>query len=594
MRVADTADRVPDASGAAWAAFDAAWYAMRYREAAAEAGGSDAPRLLAHYLGSGRARGHAPNPFFDEGFYLARYPEVAAAVRAGTCASGFAHYSLHGHREGRDPHWLFGTAQYRTLNPGLDLNGLPAQGFADAYDHYLRVGSIEGRRASLFLDPAHALARMAPAAATAARAEGVFRHLVARLPGEADAIEASPWFDAAWYLDTYPAVAREIAAGRWQGALHHYLANPTPAAFDPLPAFSERYYRHIHPDVAQQVQAGRLRSGYEHFLADGAAKLRSPMPMLDLGEYADANLPAEGTPPAARGLAAFRRLVAAFAPRATGAVAARGEVVLVLGMHRSGTSFVAGQLVRAGLSVPGTPMLGEGGTEGGFFEPREVVALNETTLRAAGGGWHDMLRPRLLDDPAAARRLRMSAEALLGNILAAPGGAVIKDPRMCLVLPCWLDALEALGARARLVVVVRSAEEVALSLHRRNGISLVHGRLLWARYNLELARGLVARGRQPDAVLRYDALDRGLAALAGVLGLPALAAGAPGWRPGGGAAPAVAAGEPGAGLERIAGAIVDAASFFAVAEALEAELAAVQALAPLVGPLLHPYRRMEL
>jgi hypothetical protein len=267
--------------------------------------------------------------------------------------------------------------------------------------------------------------------------------------------------------------------------------------------------------------------------------------------------------------------------------------LLVLGMHRSGTSFVAGQLVRAGFAVPGTPMLGDGGTEGGFFEPREVTALNEAMLRATGAGWHDVLRPRLLDDPAAAARHCATAATLLDNLLAGPGRAMIKDPRLCLVLPCWLDALDALGLRARLVVVVRSPVEVALSLQRRNGISLIHGQLLWARYNLELARGLMARSRQPDAVLRYDALDRGLAQLGTTLGLPLLAEGALAWRPAGSGAEAVSAEGPGARLERIAEGIVDAASFFAAVDALEAELAPVQALAPLIGPLLDPFRRLE-
>lgn len=571
--MADTAEHVPDAPDAAWAAFDPDWSAAQ-------------------------GHGHASNPFFDERFYLARYPEIAAAVRAGQVPSGFAHYCRFGHREGRDPHWLFSERLYHALNPGLDEPALAAGGFANGYDHYLRVGSLEGRQASLFLDPAHALTRMAPAEAAEARATGVFRHLVTRRPGEADAIKASAWFDADWYLGAYPDVAREIAAGRWQGALHHYLANDTPTAFDPLLLFSEAYYLHTYPEIAAAVAAGMFRNGYDHFLACGAAEFRSPTPQIDLREYAEANPPPEGSAPVADGLAAFGRLLAAFrpqpgAPRAAAAGAGPREVVLVLGMHRSGTSFVAGQLVRAGLRVPGTPMLGDGGTEGGFFEPREVVALNEATLRASGGGWHDVLRPRLLDDPAAAARLRAAATALLDNLLAAPGAAMIKDPRLCLVLPCWLDALDALGLRARLVVVVRSPQEVALSLHRRNGISLAHGRLLWARYNLELARALAARGRQPDAVLRYDALDRGLAQLAETLGLPALAEGAPAWRPGGGAAEATSAEAPGGGLERIAEGIVDAASFFAAADALEAELAPVQALAPLIGPLLDPLRRMD-
>jgi hypothetical protein len=591
--VSDGSLHGPDAP---WARFDVAWYAARYPDAVAEAGSAAPEALAAHYAHAARAGGHAPNPFFDERFYLARYPEIAAAVRAGAVPSGFAHYCGPGHREGRDPHWLFSERLYRALNPELDQRTLAAGGFASGYDHYLRVGDAQGRRAGPFLDPAHALARMAPAAAAAARETGVFRHLVTLSPGAADAIDASPWFDGAWYRGAYPAVAKEIAAGRWQGALHHYLANDTPTAFDPAPMFAEAYYLHRYPDVAAAVAAGTFRNGYAHFLAHGAAEFRSPAAEIDLEEYAAAHVPAGSVAPAARGLAAFGRLLAAFrAPAAArrAAVAARRPDVLVLGMHRSGTSFVAGQLVRAGLGVPGTAMLGDGGTEGGFFEPREVVALNEAMLRAAGGGWHDFLRPRLAEG-----RLGASATALLGNLLAAPDATVIKDPRMCLALPAWLDALDSIGRAARLVVVVRSPHEVALSLQRRNGFSLAHGRLLWARYNLELLRGLAARGRRPDALLRYDALDAGMAALAPLLGLPGLAGGIEGWRPsspvgGPDQAPDEAAEGLGGGLEALAAGISDVAAFMAAAPALERALAPAEALAPLIAPLLDPNRRME-
>ena len=89
-------------------------------------------------------------------------------------------------------------------------------------------------------------------------------------------------FDPIWYLRQYPAVAEAIAAGKWLCALHHYLANDTPTAFDPLPEFSEAYYLGRYKDVAAAVEADDRRNGYEHFLANGIAELRSPSAAIDL------------------------------------------------------------------------------------------------------------------------------------------------------------------------------------------------------------------------------------------------------------------------------------------------------------------------
>jgi GT2 family glycosyltransferase len=77
-----------------------------------------------------------------------------------------------------------------------------------------------------------------------------------------------------------------IAARQSQGALHHYLDNDTPTAFDPLPEFSESYYVDGNPDVARAVAAGEVRNGYRHFLDSGRVTLRAPNTQVDLQYYA--------------------------------------------------------------------------------------------------------------------------------------------------------------------------------------------------------------------------------------------------------------------------------------------------------------------
>ena len=74
-----------------------------------------------------------------------------------------------------------------------------------------------------------------------------------------------------------------------RSALHHYLTNPTPTAFDPLPAFSEAAYRTTYPDIADAVAAGNFRCGYRHFLKNGVNELRAAGPGLNLQWYVSNN-----------------------------------------------------------------------------------------------------------------------------------------------------------------------------------------------------------------------------------------------------------------------------------------------------------------
>ncbi|MBN8890133.1 MAG: hypothetical protein J0H91_07550 [Rhodospirillales bacterium] len=272
---------------ALWCVFDPAWYLAAHpqvRAALAAEGSAEPPAeaVRAHYLAHGQPAGLSPVIWFDEAWYRASNPDVAVAVAAGQSRSGFEQYCLEG-CAGRSPHWLYDEALYRALNPDLTDEALGASGCFNRYDHYLRDGAFTGRPAHLLFDAA---------TYTAAQAEdpslariGAYAHFLQGLWQGAPETATSPWFDPAWYRARYPEAAAAIAAGQYRGALHHYLTNPTPTAFDPLADFSEAHYLATNPDVAAEVAAGRLRNGYEHFLKNGAAEGRSPAPWIDLRAY---------------------------------------------------------------------------------------------------------------------------------------------------------------------------------------------------------------------------------------------------------------------------------------------------------------------
>ena len=265
-----------------WALFDHNWYLYTYPKVRDKLTNRSRSRVLEFYLEHGQRLGHSPNMFFDESWYLTTYPEVRGLVSSGKFHSGFDHYCATGHPD-RSPHWLFDTGRYRTLNPDL---AKPMPGVLNDYDHYLRYGANENRRAHILFDPEYYRAHVPEAGLDKHEADldryGPFGHFLQLIhSGESDG-QTSIYFDADWYRYRYPAVDQAIRDRCWLSALHHYVCNDSPADFDPLCQFSERFYRDGNSDIEAALAAGTLRSGYQHFLFHGVFELRAPAPFIDL------------------------------------------------------------------------------------------------------------------------------------------------------------------------------------------------------------------------------------------------------------------------------------------------------------------------
>jgi GT2 family glycosyltransferase len=259
----------------AWCWFDHEWYARAHPECPAELVNQGFAGVRRHYLDHGRALGCSPNPLFDERWYRLRHPAVAQAVAAGELGSGYEHYCASGYLSG-SPHWLFDEALYANLSPDVTDQTLIAQDCFNPYDHYLRIGAREGRVAHLLFDPMMV---------AGAGADGAFGHFLR----DGDRLAASSiYFDPVWYARRYPEVAEAVARGAYGCALHHYLAAPEAAGYDPRPDFSETFYRERNGDVAAGLRAGRWRNGHAHFLEVGVFELREPGPDVGLRAFAEA------------------------------------------------------------------------------------------------------------------------------------------------------------------------------------------------------------------------------------------------------------------------------------------------------------------
>jgi hypothetical protein len=186
---------------------------------------------------------------------------------------------------------------------------------------------------------------------------------------------------------------------------------------------------------------------------------------------------------------------------------------LVLGMHRSGTSALTNLLDRQGFYAgPDECLLAadEFNTKG-YWELGELHAFNEELLEALGGSWTDVLRvdPGRLSDSARDSFL-LRARALVSH-LNSYGPWVIKDPRLCLLLPFWRELLE----RPLCFLIYRDPLSVARSLARRDGLPILVGIALWEHYN---RAALAASEGLPRVLVGYREMVHDPAAAASKLG----------------------------------------------------------------------------
>lgn len=182
--------------------------------------------------------------------------------------------------------------------------------------------------------------------------------------------------------------------------------------------------------------------------------------------------------------------------------------VVVAGMHRSGTSALTRVLNRLGCDLPKTLVpASKNDNELGFWESRSVVDLNEEILASAGSHWIDWapFNPAWHDSPVA----DAFVEQALGVLESEFGKSrffILKDPRICRLLPFWTKALDAFGARPAIVIPLRNPVEVAASLNKRNGLEPTYGQIAWLRHVLEAE--IASRGL-PRVVTCYDDLLAG-------------------------------------------------------------------------------------
>jgi glycosyltransferase involved in cell wall biosynthesis len=174
--------------------------------------------------------------------------------------------------------------------------------------------------------------------------------------------------------------------------------------------------------------------------------------------------------------------------------------IIVLGMHRSGTSAVARILNLMGayfaperMELPATEA-----NPKGYWERRDVVNLNEELLSALGVTWDKISQFDAKQIPMVCKKFEsLGQEIILG--LDAHRPWMLKDPRLCLLLPFWLPLLET----PLCVYVHRDPIQIAQSLKKRDGLPIQVGIALWEKYTLQ---ALIHSARLSRTLVSYHDL----------------------------------------------------------------------------------------
>ncbi len=189
--------------------------------------------------------------------------------------------------------------------------------------------------------------------------------------------------------------------------------------------------------------------------------------------------------------------------------AAPRQCILVLGMHRSGTSALTRVLSLMGATLPKNILGANESNEKGHWEPARLIEYHDQFLAELGSSWDDW-RPLGLDGLPGTRRNQVLSD--IQRILAIEYDdsplIVLKEPRICRFAPLFLEALDEAGFETRVILPIRNPLEVAASLEKRTGLwsaerSRTYAILLWLRHVLDAE---AATRNRPRAFVSYNDL----------------------------------------------------------------------------------------
>ncbi len=174
------------------------------------------------------------------------------------------------------------------------------------------------------------------------------------------------------------------------------------------------------------------------------------------------------------------------------------KAILVLGMHRSGTSVLTRIFNLMGASVSANLMPATEENPSGYWESMQIAKFNNKLLQSAGTNWKsDAPVPENWFNHPDRNHDLSDAKKIIQSEFAGEEIFVLKCPRFCLLLPFWKTVFREMGIEVFVTIVLRDPIQVAKSLSARASfaemkpasiINIHTSALVWLRYVLDAER----------------------------------------------------------------------------------------------------------
>ncbi len=168
------------------------------------------------------------------------------------------------------------------------------------------------------------------------------------------------------------------------------------------------------------------------------------------------------------------------------------KVIMMLGMHRSGTSLVSQICNKLGVYLGSPEELPppQNDNSDGHFENIRFISTDDRILRFYEQEWFT-LSPADIDlNNLYIISQKEKVKKILLELLSHSDVVGIKEPRISVLLPFWEAVLKELNIEVHYIWIYRNPMEVAESLKKRNGYTKEHGLTLWFYYNLSILQFL--------------------------------------------------------------------------------------------------------
>ncbi|WP_159014033.1 sulfotransferase family protein [Acidisoma sp. S159] len=180
--------------------------------------------------------------------------------------------------------------------------------------------------------------------------------------------------------------------------------------------------------------------------------------------------------------------------------------ILVLGSHRSGTSATTGVLYRLGVELGSNLMPAMKDNPKGFYEHFGIAPIHNELIAMLDSDWSDPCSlPQDWDrDPRIAPFRERIIQTVQEEFANKPLWG-LKDPRVCRLLPLWHQIFSEVQVTGKALIVIRPPIEVALSLLKRDKMSIEQGLMLWSSHVLDAE--LHSRRMTRSAIFYQDLLQ---------------------------------------------------------------------------------------